>query len=516
MIPPRSLRSLPLGGLVSRSGRPFPSDMRTAALAGLAAMLCACTIGPNYQRPSVETPQEYRFSQAGARAIVDTAWWESFGDPVLTSLVEEALRNNLDVRIAAARVETFLGSLVVTRSGLYPEVAISPTFPVEAGRQRGSRIATPQTVPSDASVEFPTYRAGLSAAWELDLWGKIRRQTESARANLFASEEARRGVVLLVATSTASGYVTLRDLDRRLEISRETARSRLDSLELFRKRFEGGVISQLELSQVTSEYETAVAAIPNYESQIAQQETALSLLLGRNPGPVARGKTIDQLAPVAIPAGLPSELLERRPDIREAEQQLIAANAQIGAAKALYFPTISLTGAFGVVSTALGDLFTGPARTWSFAAGLTAPIFNAGAIAGQVQQAEAGQRVALANYGRTIQAAFGDVENALIAAQKTRETLAAQQRQIAALADYARLARLRYDNGYTSYIEVLDSERSLFEAQLAYAQQQNVALTAVIAVYKAMGGGWIDVADGMTPSATAAPLPQRAAQQPMF
>jgi multidrug efflux system outer membrane protein len=371
-------------------------------------------------------------------------------------------------------------------------------------------------VPSDVGTEYSIYRAALSAAWEIDLWGKVRRQTEAARADLFGSEEARRGVVLSVAANTASGYVTLRDLDQRLYIARETARSRFDSLELFRKRYEGGVISQLELSQVTSEYETAVAVIPVYEAQVAQQETALSLLLGRNPGPIARGKTIDQLTPIAIPAGLPSELLERRPDVREAEQQLISANAQIGAAKALYYPSISLTGAFGAVSTALGDLFTGPARTWSFAASLTSPIFNAGQIAGQVQQAEAGQRAALANYGRTVQAAFGDVENALIASQKARESLEAQQRQVAALSDYRRLARLRYDNGYTSYIEVLDAERSLFEAQIAYAQQQNVALTALIGIYKAMGGGWVDIADRMTPAAALPPLPERAAGQPMF
>jgi multidrug efflux system outer membrane protein len=195
---------------------------------------------------------------------------------------------------------------------------------------------------------------------------------------------------------------------------------------------------------------------------------------------------------------LPSELLDRRPDVREAEQQLISANAQIGAAKALYFPSISLTGAFGAVSTALGDLFTGPARTWSFAAGLTAPIFNAGAIAGQVQQAEAGQRLALANYDKTVQAAFGDVEDALIVTQKSREILAAQQRQVTALADYRRLARLRYDNGYTSYIEVLDAERSLFEAQIAYTQQQDVVLTSLIGIYKAMGGGWVDAAAALS------------------
>lgn len=472
--------------------------VRGAVVIAVAALACGCTIGPNYERPAVETPAAYRFSESAAQAVADTAWWDRFGDPVLSALVDEALRNNLDVQIAAARVDAFLGAYVTTRSALFPQVAISPGFPVQAARQQGSRISTPQRVPVNVSTEYSTYQAGLSASWEIDLWGKVRRQTEAARANLLASDEARRGIVLSVAASAAAGYVTLRDLDRRLEIARETEQSRSASLDLFRKRFSGGVISQLELAQVTSEYEAAVAAIPNYEAQIAKQETALSLLLGRNPGPIARGKSIDELTPIPIAPGLPSELLDRRPDVREAEQQLVAANAQIGAAKAQYFPSISLTGAFGAVSTALGDLFTGPARTWSFAAGLTAPIFNAGAIEGQVRQAEAGQRQALANYDKTVQAAFGDVEDALITSQKAREVLAAQQRQVAALADYRRLARLRYDNGYTSYIEVLDAERSLFEAQIAFTQQQDIVLTSIVGVYKAMGGGWVDAAAGLS------------------
>jgi multidrug efflux system outer membrane protein len=490
--------------------------MHRIALAIAATMIAGCTLGPNYQRPAIEAPAVYRFAEPAAQEVADAAWWEGFGDPVLTSLVQEALHNNLDVRIAAARVDQFLGALATTRSGLYPQVSVSPSFPVQAARQRGSRISTPQAIPANTATEYSTYQAGLSASWEIDLWGKLRRQTEGARADVLASEEARRGVVLSVAAAAASGYIALRSLDQRLEISRETARTRSDTLVLFQKRFAGGVVSQLEVSQATSEFESALATIPNYENQIAQQETALSLLLGRNPGPIARGKTIDELRPVVVPAGLPSELLERRPDVRQAEQQLISANAQIGAARALYFPSISLTGVFGAVSTALGDLFTGPARTWSFAGSLIAPIFNAGAIAGQVQQAEAGQRLALANYTKAVQAAFGDVEDALSAAQRARESQAALQRTVAALADYRRLARLRYDNGYTSYIEVLDADRSLFEAQLQYAQSQDSTLAAQIGIYKAMGGGWIDTADRMTPIGSSAPLQKRVAEQPMF
>lgn len=493
-----------------------PSGGGSVLALALALVLPGCTVGPNYQRPQIDAPASYRFSMPDAKAIADTGWWGEFGDPVLSALVDEALRKNLDIQIAAARVDQFLGALVVTRSALYPQVGVTPGFPVQAGRQLASHQASFSPVPKDVDTEFAIYQAALSASWELDLWGKVRRQAESDRATVFANEEARRGVVLSVAAATASGYIALRDLDRRLLISRDTARSRNDALELFRKRFAGGVVSQVEVWQAQSQYDVALSAIPAYESEIAQQETALSLLLGRNPGPVERGKSIDELLPIPVPAGLPSQLLERRPDIRQAEQQLIAANAQIGAAKALYFPSISLTGLFGATSTSLSNLFSGPARMWSYAATLAAPIFTAGQIGGQVRQAEALQQQALLTYTRTIQAAFGDVENALIEAQKSAETRDQLKRTVAAQSEYARLARLRYDNGYTSYLEVLDAERSLFEQQLNYASSQDRALAAQIAIYKAMGGGWVDFADRLTPIGNAAPLAERAAEQPLF
>jgi len=489
---------------------------RLLLAAALALPLPGCMVGPDYQRPQVEVPASYRFSVPDVKAIADAGWWAGFGDPVLAALVEEALRNNLDIRIAAARVDQYLGTLVVTRSVLYPQVGVSPGLPVQAARQRLSHQSSFAPIPNEVDTEFAFYQAALSASWELDLWGKVRRQAESDRATVFASEESRRGVVLSVAAATASGYIALRDLDRRLLISRDTARSRGDAFELFRKRFAGGVVSQVEVAQAEAQYEVALSVIPDYESKIAQQETALSLLLARNPGPIERGKTIDELLPIPVPPGLPSELLERRPDIRQAEQQLIAANAQIGAAKALYFPSISLTGLFGATSTSLSNLFSGPARTWTYAATFAAPIFNAGQIAGQVRQAEALQQQALATYRRTIQAAFGDVENALIEAQKSAQMRDQLKRTVTAQSEYARLARLRYDNGYTSYLEVLDAERSLFEQQLNYASSQDAALAAQIAIYKAMGGGWVDVADRLTPAGNATPLPQRAAEQPLF
>jgi multidrug efflux system outer membrane protein len=344
----------------------------------------------------------------------------------------------------------------------------------------------------------------LSASWEIDLWGRIRRQSEAALADLLASEEARLGVVLTLVSSVAAGYITLRDLDKQLEISRRTVDTREGVLNLFELRFKGGVVSQVELAQVRSEYESAATTIPTIERAIAQTEHALSLLLGRHPGPIARGRTIDELLPIGVPAGLPSELLERRPDIRQAEQNLIAANARIGAARALYYPTISLTGLLGVASTSLGNLFSGPARTWSFVGEVTGPIFTGGSIEGTLAQAEAQQRQLLAAYERTIQNAFREVDDALVDQLKSRQRLEAQARQIAALRDYARLSRARYEGGYASYLEVLDSERSLFSAELGHAQTQADLLNAVVNVYKAMGGGWVNEADKAT---AAPPLP---------
>jgi multidrug efflux system outer membrane protein len=295
----------------------------------------------------------------------------------------------------------------------------------------------------------------------------------------------------------ANGYVNLRDLDKQLEIAQNTTKTRKESYDLFKLRFEGGVISELELNQVKSEYEQALSTIPQVQKTIAFQENALNLLLGRNPGPVLRGKTIDELTLPAVPAGLPSDLLVNRPDIREAEQNLISANAQIGVAKALYFPSISLTGLFGFASKDLSDLFTGPARTWNWAVPISAPIFTGGAIAGQVKAAEAIQQQVLHQYQKTIQTAFAEVEDSLIDQKRSREQLQAQASQVDSLRQYAQIARLRYENGYTSYIEVLDAERSLFNAELAYTQTQGFLFQALVNLYKAMGGGWIQEAEKM-------------------
>lgn len=469
---------------------------RLAGSVALAALgLSGCMVGPDYTRPEISAPAVFRYQEPAVRDLANTAWWQQFDDPVLDSLINEALANNKDLRIAAARVEEFAGVLTSTRAALFPQIGYGAA---------GSRDRFSERLDTPASPGIPnpqtTYQAVLNASWEIDLWGRIRRESEAAQAGLFATEEARRGVVLSLVSATAVGYVSLRTLDKQLEIARATARSYRETLDLFDLRYQGGVVSLVQLAQIRSQYEFALAQVPLLEAQVARQEHALSALLGRNPGPILRGKKpIEQLKLPPVPAGLPSDLLARRPDIRQAEQDLIAANARIGAARALYFPTISLTGAVGSASADLDDLFTGPARTWSYAGSLAGPIFTFGLIEGLVAQSDARQRQLLANYERTIQTAFREVDNALIDTRKSQERLAAQGRRVTALQDYARLATLRYDNGYTSYLEVLDALRSLFEAELDYADSYGQVFTALINTYKSMGGGWVTEADKRVP-----------------
>jgi multidrug efflux system outer membrane protein len=449
-------------------------------MALVALATTGCMVGPNYQRPAIDTPPAWRLTEQNAKDLANSAWWEQFGDPVLNDLVATALRENKDLLIASARIEEFAGRYGFVRADLYPQIGAG----AQASRQSSAVAGTGQ------NATFSTYQAVFSASWELDLWGRVRRSNEAARAQLVASEEGRRAVILSLISAVAGAYTNLRDLDRQLEIAKSTANSREASYKVFQDRFAGGVISLLELTQNKSQYEEALATIPQVENAIVQQENGLSVLLGRNPGPIQRGRNVDQLALPAIPAGLPSDLLERRPDIRQAEQTLIAANAQIGVAKAAYYPTISLTGLLGLSSTDLSNLFESQSKVWQYAVPITMPIFTAGKIDSQVRVAEAQQQQALIAYQQAIQTAFREVNDALINQDRTREQMAAQARQVDALRQYASIARLRYDNGYTSYIEVLDAERSLFSAELQYAQTQQARFQAVINVYKAMGGGW--------------------------
>jgi multidrug efflux system outer membrane protein len=486
----------------------------------LILSVAGCMVGPNYRRPEVPTPQSWRVTEKETKNLADTAWWEQFQDPVLNDLICTALRENNDVRIAFARVDEFRGMYVETRADLFPQVGADavggrkrltqdndpahtsegrfPLRPAKRLRARLNEMLQPTVVPI-----YDMYQFHMNANWELDLWGRMRRATEAAQANLFASEEFRRGVILALVADVAGAYIDLRDLDRQRDIIVDTIRSRKATLDLFQSKFKGGMVSELELSQVESEYEEAVAALPEVEKGIAFQENMLSVLIGRNPGPIPRGRPLDNLKAPVIPSGLPSDLLERRPDIRQAEQQLIAANAQIGVAKALYFPTISLTGSFGRESTECSNLWNGPARVWNYGVPISMPIFTGGNIAGQVQAAEAVQQEMLYHYRKVIQIAFREFEDSLTDQAKTRERLDARGRQVKALRNYVRLAWKRYNEGYVSYLEVLDAERSLFNAELSYAQTQGLLLRAWVGLYKAMGGGWVADAENVAAEAIA-------------
>jgi multidrug efflux system outer membrane protein len=474
--------------------------MRRFVILAVAVSLAGCMVGPDYRRPTVDTPQSFRYEEKDARDTVNTDWWKLFQDPVLDSHIAEALANNKNVKIAAANIEEAVGVLTQTRSPLFPQLSYSGS----GTRQRATALGAS---PLPSSVPNPTtsYQILGGANWEIDLWGRIRRLTEAARANLLASEEARDGVILSLVASVASSYIQLRGLDEQLQVSKNTLSAYAESVTLFENQFKYGQVSQMNVAQARSQYETAAAAIPQIESQIAQLEHALSLLLGRNPGPIARGKSVFELALPDIPAGLPSDLLERRPDIRQAEQSLIAANAQIGAAKAGYFPTISLTGNYGRESADLSDLFKGPARVWSYAGSITGPIFAGGSIYGQVQQARAAQHAALLSYEAAIQNAFADVENALIARRKLSEQLDAQERLVEALKQYAYFAKLQYDGGYSPYLAVLDAEQQLFPAELSQAQIRASVCAAYVGLYQAMGGGWVVSAGKMTGEEVTAP-----------
>ncbi|WP_245643826.1 efflux transporter outer membrane subunit [Paraburkholderia oxyphila] len=472
--------------------------LKPVVLAASTVWLAACAVGPDYHRPAVETPSTYRFAAPDAE-VVDTSldWWKQFNDPVLDDLVAKALAQNKDLGIAAARVEEYYGRYVVARSGLFPQVGVN----FGASRSRG--------VPAPGFPPLVGNQVQLQgvASWELDLFGRLRRLTEAARADYLGTQSAQQATRIALIANVATSYLQLRDLDNQLTIAQETLKSRDGTVKLFEERFAGGVVSQLQLSQARSEFESAQASVYSIQQQIGQQEDAISLLLGQNPGPIPRGKSISQLSVPTIPAGLPSSLLERRPDIQQAEQTLIAANAQIGAARAQYFPEISLTGMFGAASTALSGLWTGPARVWSFAGAISQPIFEGGAIAGSVHSAEAAHQEALLSYEQTIQQAFADVENALVGAARTNDQLGATTRQVDALTQYTSLARDLYEGGYTSYLEVLDAERSLFAAQIQQSQLQDQRLSEIVSLYKALGYGWTPQAPADAHTA-AQPAPQ--------
>ena len=480
--------------------------MRIRLLATLLAVcLAGCTVGPDYQRPTVVSPDAWRMDYPKATDVANTKWWEQFGDPVLNELVETALRENLDIQIAAARVDQFIGALTSTRSQLFPQIG----YGADASRIRASAVGQPP-LPPGADPYFSLYQGSLGASWQLDLFGRVRRLTEAAQAQVYASEQAQHGVVLSLVTSIATSYILLRALDRQLQIAQSTANNFTATARLFELRFKSGIVAKTEVMQIRSQQQQALAAIPAFEQAIAAQENLISILLGRNPGPIARGKTIDQLVAPQIPADLPSALLQRRPDILQAEQNLVAANANIGAARALYYPNISLTALLGTVSTVFSSLLSDPASTSLLAVGITGPIFTFGGIEGQVASAEAQTRQALLVYRLTILGAFRDTNDALTGSQKKISEVAFQQERVLALREFARLSTLRFDKGVSGYLEVLVAENELFAAELAAVRLLADRYIQLINVYQAMGGGWVDIAVSIAPG----PQGKLAAQVP--
>jgi multidrug efflux system outer membrane protein len=464
-------------------------SIRILALAAVTTLLFGCmTVGPDYRRPKIDTPDLWPGEKTAAS--VPAEWWRSYNDPVLDAMVDEALAHNSDLALAVARLDEARAQFGLARADQFPGV----TANAGASRNRISEHS-PEFFPG-FDPTFNDLNASLNASWEIDFWGKYRRATEAARADLFASASNRDAVRLALIADVARGYFNLRSLDAQIAVTRQTVTTRLASLDLQRKRFEAGVVSDLELHQVEAEASSAQALLPFLENQLTQQETALSVLLGRSPRALVgaspeRGAALEALSvPPAVPAGLPSDLLERRPDLREAEQRLVAANARIGQAKAAYYPSIPLTGFFGTESTTLADLFTAPARIWQISASAAQTVFDAGRTGSQVQAAQARQRQALAQYQSAIQNAFKDTLDALVAQRKARERLEAEQARVASLQKALELAQLRYDNGESSLLDVLDSERGLLSAQLDRVEAQRAQLAATADLFKALGGGW--------------------------
>ena len=481
-----------------------------AALGAATLLLSGCTVGPKYKRPSIDTPTVYRDAEAtgntqtsktprdpngvplpgqsnpapsNALSLGDEKWWEVFGDPPLQDLIRTAIKQNYDVRIAAERVLESQAQLGITRSQQFPQLNA-------AGGYTAQRYPSAQF---GGLGSFVTHlgQLGLSSSWDLDFWGQFRNATKAARAQMLANQWAQRGVMDTLILNVATGYFQLRTLDLQLEISRRTLASRQESLQLTQTLEAGGNVSLLDVRQAEELVSAAAATIPDTERQITQEENALQTLLGQNPGPIARGLPIDQQPRMpVVPAGLPSSLIERRPDIRQAEEQLIAANAQIGVAKAQYFPAISLTGQVGTTSNALNTLFQDSTFAYSYGAAVTQPIFNAGRIRSNVHLTEAQEREAVLTYKKTIAQAFQDVSNALIAYQKFREFREQQEHFVTASRDAVTLSNMRYTGGYSGYLEVLTNQAALFQGELTLASAREEEMLTLVQLYNALGGGW--------------------------
>ncbi len=452
----------------------------------VCAMLVGCMVGPNYHRPAVQTPPTYRDLsenpqiQSQVASYADLPWWQVFQDPKLQELIRIAIKQNYDLQLATERIDAARAQVAVTRSSLFPQVSANPAF--GGGKE---------------NVAQSRYNFGLitaDAAFQLDFFGRLRRATQAARAQLLATEAARQTVILTLVSDVASNYFTLLQLDLQLQITRDTVNTQTDSVKLTNLRLDHGVATKLDVLQAQQVLDTANSQVPDLERQIGQEEDAISILLGNYPQDVARGlPLVQQPLPPDVPPGLPSSILERRPDIREAEQNLIAANAEIGVAKAAFFPQISLTGSGGGAfgrSTAFSGLMSTHLGIWSYGAQVSQPIFTGGALRGNLKLAEAEHQQALTAYREAIQHAFGDVSDALIGYQKLHQVRVRLEDTVADLLESVRLSNMRYKGGTTTYLEVLDGQRSLFSAELTLAQARGNEYQSLVQLYRSLGGGW--------------------------
>jgi multidrug efflux system outer membrane protein len=451
----------------------------------LVILLSGCAMGPDYERPEIDTPVSYIQPVQEGESFANMPWWDLLQDPQLQELIRIALEENKDLGIAVARIEEFRAVLGVTRADQFPTVDLNAT----GGRTSNSENTFPGNL-VDGTQDY--YRLSADVFFEVDLFGRLRRATEAARAQLLATEEARRSITISLVANVASTYMLLRDLDAQLEIARRTEKLRAESLNIIQARFDKGIVPRLDVNQAQIELAIASAAVAAAERAVAQTEHTLSILLGRNPGRIVRGLSLkEQVMPPAIPAGLPSELLQRRPDVLSSEAQLAAQTALIGVAEAARWPSFSLTGALGFESSELSDLTASGSDFWNLGANILAPIFNAGRNRSRVEAEQARTEQALLAYQQTVQRAFREAEDALVAVRTYRDEHAARQRQVEAALNAAKLSRARYNGGVTSYLEVLITEQSQFSAELAETQTLRLYVNAIIELYKALGGGWV-------------------------
>ena len=461
--------------------------MRIKTILALAIVCClaSCAVGPNYHRPGVDSPASFRGDTMPANnSFADLDWWQVYRDDHLQTLVREAFTNNYDLRIALSRIEQARAVAAQARAQFVPSVNY------DASVSRGKNYLFSGIFPNGGETSSSAAGA-LNAFWEVDLWGRVRRLNEAARAQLLASEDARNGIRLVLLSEVASAYFQLIELDEELEIASRTTNSFADSLRIFSERRTAGTASALETARAEAALEDAEAAIPSILEQIATTENELSILLGRVPGSVTRNSTnFDTLMPPEVPVGLPSTLLERRPDVREAEQTLHAANAEIGVSVAEFFPTIGLTALFGRISPELSAISAGSANAWGVAADASGPLFEGGRLVGQYHQAKAARDEARLRYQQTALTALRDVSNALIARTRLGEIRQHQYREVAALETAVKVSTERYRAGKASYYEVLEAQQQLFPAQLNLARTERDQMLAVVALYKALGGGW--------------------------